>query len=157
MKRCQKSKVNRQTLNVKSQMSKVKSQSSDIKGYVVLISVLIVGAVGLAVSVSVLLLSTGAVRTSLALDQSNRTKGYADACVEEALWQIKLDDTYTGTAGLTFDTDETCEYTIIDGGGENRMVQSTGTVKDVVHKSLVTITALDPEIVVSSWLEVADF
>lgn len=135
----------------------VQPRSGKNKGYIILISILIIGAVGTAIAVSVLLLGIAQARTSLTLDQSNEAMGLADACSEDALWQIRNDDTFTGAISYDYGDERTCDYTVANTGGENRTIQTTAQVKDVTRKSEILISQIDPEIIVDSWLDVGDF
>jgi len=135
----------------------VQPRSEKNKGYIILISILIIGAVGTAIAVSVLLLGIAQARTSLTLDQSNEAMGLADACSEDALWQIRNDDIFTGAISYDYGDERTCDYTVANTGGENRTIQTTAHVKDVTRKSEILISQIDPEITVDSWLDVGDF
>ena len=125
-------------------------------GYVALLAVLVVGAVGIAVVLSVILLGVGSSRTSFAVELSDQAKGLANACVEEALQQIRDSTPFTGAGSLTFGQG-TCNYTVTAGAGENRTIDGSGTVDNVVRKAKVTVTAINPLITIGSWQEIADF
>ncbi len=125
-------------------------------GYIVLISVLIIGAVGVAVAVAVLWLGLGDSKGSFALEQSNQAKSLANACSDEALQQIRDSTSYTGTGNLTLGQG-TCTYTVTNTGGTSRTITSTGTVGTVVRKVKITIDTINPSINVTSWKEVGDF
>jgi len=125
-------------------------------GYIILLSALIIGAVALAVTLSVILLSLDAHRTSLAILQSNQAKALANACAESGLEAIRDDDTFTGTSGLTLSTG-TCSYTVTNLGGETRNVESTGTTGTVIRKVEVDLDTIYPNINITSWQEVANF
>jgi hypothetical protein len=124
------------------------------RGYIALISVLVVGAVGISVTVSLILLGLGSSRTSLALEQSNQARGLVNACAEEALQQIRNSTPYTGTGTLTLGQGD-CNYTVTSQGGSNRTVDSTGIVGTVTRKAKIIISAIQPKIIVTSWKEVA--
>lgn len=126
------------------------------KGYIALITVLVTGAVGVAIAVSLLLLGLGSSRTSFALEQSNQAKALANACAEEALQQIRDSTSFTGTGNLSLGQG-TCSYTVTNDGGENRTVTASGTVGTVVRKVKIIINAINPAIILASWQEVADF
>ena len=126
------------------------------KGVLTLMSVLIVGAIGLSVGVSLLLLGLGNSKTNLALEQSNQAKALANACAEEALQQIRDSESYVGTGSLALG-EGTCLYTVTNTGGTTRKITASGTVGSVVRKNQITISAIAPLIVISSWQEVADF
>ncbi len=111
-----------------------------------------VGAVGTAIALSLILLGNGSSRTSFALQQSAQAKGLANACAEEALEQIRGSTSFTGSGNLTLGQG-TCSYTVTNTGGTNRTVTASGTVGTIIRKVSISITAIDPLIVVSSWQE----
>lgn len=126
------------------------------QGYVIIISVLIVGTVGLVITVVLALLSNDFYRTSFSLEQSNQSKALSNSCVETALQVVRNDNYYFGTDTVSLGQG-TCDYLVIDTGGETREIQSTGTVGNIVRKVRVTVSEINPEILINSWQEVADF
>ena len=132
---------------------------SDVRcssGFITLISVLVVGAVGVAVAVSLILLGLGSSRTSFAVEQSNQAKGLANACAEEALQQIRDSTPFTGSGSLTLGQG-TCSYTVTNQGGQNRTITSSGTVGSIMRKVKIIIDKINPTIQVVSWQEAPDF
>ena len=127
----------------------------DNKGYVALITVLIISALGLAIAISLLLIGIGASQTSFVLEQSNQARSLANTCSEEALERIRRNSTYTGSTSLTL-TYGNCSYTVIDLGGTDREIQSTGTVDTVVRKEQVFLDQVAP-VNITLWQDVADF
>ena len=113
------------------------------KGVLTLMSVLIVGAIGLSVGVSLLLLGLANSRTNLALQQSNQAKVLADACTEEALQQIRDLGSYVGSGVLTLGQG-TCLYAVTNTGGTTRKITASGTVGSVRWPGWVAITAPMP-------------
>lgn len=126
------------------------------QGFITLLSILIVGAVGVAIALSLLLLGIGSSRSSFAIEQSDQAKGLANACADEALQQIRDSTPFTGTGNLTFGQG-TCTYTVTSQGGQNRTVTASGTVGTIVRKVKVIISTINPQITVTSWQEVNDF
>ena len=124
-----------------------------MKGYVALISVLAVGTVGVVVVTGVILLGLSWSRTSFTAEQSFQAKALADACVEEALQQIKDSIPFTGNGTLTFGRGS-CAYTVTNNGAQNRSVVSVGTVGVVVRRVSVTLDKILPSINITSWQEV---
>ena len=122
-------------------------------GYITLISVLVIGAVGIAITVSLLLLGLGSSRTSFAYEQSNQAKGLANACAEEALQQIRDSTSYAGSGNLT-QAQGTCTYTVTNTGGQNRTITTTGSVGTIIRKLQIIISNITPLIQVVSWQEV---
>ncbi len=125
-------------------------------GYIALISVLIVGAVAIAVTTSMLLLGLGSSRTSFALEQSYQAKALANLCAEEALQQIRSSTSFSGTDNLSLGQG-VCTYTVANTGGQNRSITAQGTVGTIVRKTSVNVNTINPKINVASWQEVADF
>lgn len=126
------------------------------EGYIALITVLVTGAVGVAIATSLLLLGLGSSRTSFALEQSNQAKGLANVCAEEALQQIRDSTPFTGTGNLTLGQG-LCSYTVTSGGAQNRTITSTGTVGTIIRKVKITLDKITPSINLTSWQEVAEF
>ncbi|HCE87097.1 MAG: hypothetical protein UW39_C0003G0032 [Parcubacteria group bacterium GW2011_GWC2_44_17] len=124
-------------------------------GYITLISVLVIGAVGLAITISLILLGLGSSRTSFALEQSNQTKALTNACAEEAMQQIRDSMSFTGNGNLSLGQG-TCNYTVTSQGGQNRTITALGTVGTIVRKVKIIISKINPTITVTSWQEVAD-
>jgi len=126
------------------------------KGALTLMSVLIAGAIGLTVGVSLLLLGLANSRTIFALEQSNQAKALVNACAEEALQQINDSTPYAGTGSISLGQG-LCSYTVTNTGGVTRKITSSGTVGTIVRKVQITISAINPSIIISSWQEIADF
>jgi len=129
---------------------------NDNGGYITLVSVLVVSAVGVAIAVSLILLGLGSSRTSFANEQSNQAKGLANSCVEEALQQIRDSTPFTGAGNLTLGQG-TCTYIVTSQGGQNRTIISSGTVGTIIRKVKIIIDKINPTIQVVSWQQVADF
>lgn len=125
------------------------------KGYITLLSVLVVGAVGVAITISLILLGLASAKNSLAYQQMHQAKALANACAEEALEQIRESSSFTGTGNLMLGQG-TCSYTVF-GTQPNLTITSTGTVNTIIRKVKVIISAINPLIVVTSWQEVGDF
>ena len=123
------------------------------RGYIGLISVLFVGVVGTVIATTVLLLGLASSRTSFALVQSNQAKALANACAEEALQQIRDFVPFSGNGTLTMGAGS-CNYTVTKLTGQNRTVVSAGLVGTMVRRVSISITAINPQIVASSWQEV---
>lgn len=125
-------------------------------GFTLLLSVLVLGAVGATITVSLLLLGIGATRTGFALEKSQRARALANACAEEALQKIRETTSFTGVGMLTL-TSDTCTYTVTNTGGQHRIITVTGTAGTVMRKIAITLDKINPEIDIVSWQEVADF
>lgn len=125
------------------------------KGYVALITVLVVGAIGMAIVISLLLLGLGSSRTSFALEQSNQAKALANACAEEALQQIRDSLPFEGTGSLSLGQGA-CTYTVTKLAGQSRTATASATVGTVVRKVSLALDKITPGINITSWQEVVD-
>jgi hypothetical protein len=139
-------------LRAKFSVSKIKNT----EGYITLLSVLIIGAVGLAIAVSLLSLGADFSRSSFAFQQSNQSKALANACAEEGLQQIRSSTDFSGGGNLNL-APGSCDYSVTNFGGENRKITATGTVGSIVRKVEIEVDMINPKINLTSWQEVADF
>jgi hypothetical protein len=126
-------------------------------GYVTLIGVLVVGAVGMAVAVSVLLLGLGSARTSFAGEQSAQARAFADACAEEALQVIHDSLLCTPADDEILFEEGSCTSVVTSGGLFACTIDATGTVGNIVRRTQVELSSVGAVITVSSWKEVSDF
>lgn len=123
------------------------------KGFVTLLGVLIVGAIGTAITLSLLLLGNGASQTSNAFERSQKAKALANACAEHALNELRLSLSYTGNETYTF-SGLSCQILPVQGSGNtNRAVQTSATVDDMTQKVQVDIAQIQPTISLTSWQE----
>jgi hypothetical protein len=125
-------------------------------GYITLLAVLILGAVGVSITISILLLSTDASRTAFTLEQSKQSRALANTCAEEALQRVRRVTAYTGTANITLGKGS-CSYSITNTGGENRTINASSSVDTVVRKEQIFLNQINPSINITSWQEIADF
>ncbi len=110
----------------------------------------------LAISSTVLFFGIGFSDSVLSIQQAYQAKGLARACADLGLLQIHNNITYVGSGNLTLSAG-TCTYIVTSSGGSNRKVVSSGVVSLVTKKIEITINALSPKIVISSWQDVSDF
>jgi len=130
--------------------------ANDKRG-IVLVSVLLVSAIGLAISIYLLLLAVAAAQSTARAEQSTKARAYADACAEYALNQLRLSPLYTGPTTLSF-PNGSCEVPSVLGTGTfDRTVRAQGLVGDTIRKVEILVSITTPLLTVSSWQEVADF
>lgn len=125
-------------------------KNTNNSGYIALITVLILGVVVSVIATSLVLLGLGHARTSLSVVQSASAKSAADACTEEALRQIRLVSSFTGSGNLTF-TSSTCSYTVINSTTSS--IISTGVSGNTTRRVNVDISSRTPSIVFTNWQE----
>jgi type II secretory pathway pseudopilin PulG len=119
-------------------------------GYITLISVLIIGIMGMSIITSLLLSGVGSSRSAIVISQSAEATVLAHSCAEEALEQIREVTAFTGAGSLEL-PGGTCTYEVTDEGGEARSITTTGAVGTVGRKMTLEISSIVPTIVVASW------
>lgn len=122
------------------------------EGYVTLISVFVVGAVGVSVAVSLLLLGLGVARTSFVEGQFRQARLLADSCAEEALEQIRDATSFSGSGTLSLGNGA-CAYMVTSGSGSNRTITVSGTVGSIVRRASISVDGINPFIHIASWQE----
>ena len=125
------------------------------KGYIALISVILISAIGTAIMVSVIASGITASKTDLSLQQLGGARSLANSCTEEALQKI-LETGTTSSSGNLAIASGTCTYLVFKSGS-NITINSTGLIGTVTSKIKVVISTTSPSILLSSWEEVADF
>lgn len=124
-------------------------------GYIVIYSVIIIGAIVMGIIFSSSWVSLNSVKSSKILTDSKQSKAMVDACAETALQNIRDNINYSGSGSLTINGND-CSYTVVNQGGENRLIQAQASVYDNISKIEILIDQLNPQINVVSWQEVAD-
>lgn len=129
-------------------------------GYVILISVLIIGAVALSVAVTLLFYGTELTVTSANFYNSELMQSATDGCAEIALQRLHDNPGYTGNETITFPPPGSRVCTIgavLGTGNTNRTVQVTAVVNGMFGRIQIVIATLSPTLVISSWQDVTDF
>lgn len=131
----------------------------DVKanGFIALISILIVGAVILSISIGVSLRSLGETAISLGQQHSNRALALATVCAETALMKLESVLNYSGNESIIVNGDS-CDILAVGGSGNlNRTVEAQSTVSGYTRKIRVEVGRVSPKLQISSWEEVAGF
>lgn len=127
------------------------------QGYIALISVILMSALGLGIMLSVVASGVNASRTDFSLQQSGGARSLASSCAEEALQKILETSTTSSNGNLTIGSG-TCSYLITStSSGQIISIHSTGVLGTVTSKIKVVLATTTPGITLSSWEEVADF
>lgn len=131
---------------------------ADSKGYVLLFSVIVVGAIAALVASSFLIMGLDYGYTSSLYVAEKQARVLADTCAEIALEKLKESVTYAGNETITFPAGEYCIISPVGGSGtSNRTVQAQGFDNNLVRKVKVEVSSTSPQMTVSSWQEVSDF
>lgn len=126
------------------------------KGYVALISVLVVGGIGISLLTYLLILGPGILKNSNYIYDYQQAKFLADSCAEEALLQIREATDYAGGETINFSLGS-CNYTVTKLTGQNREISAEGVFNEVTRRISIVIDKINPEINVVFWKEVSRF
>ncbi len=129
------------------------------KGYIALVSVILVSVIGIAISVSLVLLSLAHSQNSFVSEQATQANVLAESCVEVALLNLQQDQNYSGNETVTVGADN-CQVEPITVNGSVYTVNTQAQVGSVVKKIFVQaeLTSGTPvSILIDSWKSVADF
>ena len=125
-------------------------------GYSLLVAVLIIGsALSIAVLTS-LLRGTNANLITTTNNFKHQNLILADTCSELSLMYLRNNDTFTGSNSQNFLTG-TCDYTIINTGGETRTIQITSTQNNLIRREIIKITEINPQIIIQERYPTANF
>lgn len=126
------------------------------RGYVALLSVIFISAIGVIIMTSVIASGVNASRTDFSTQQLGIARSMASSCAEEALQRILESGISSGADNLTL-APGSCSYIISSTGGQNITIKSTGVLDTITARVLVVIATTTPSIILSSWQEVSDF
>lgn len=127
------------------------------RGFIALISVLVVGALVLVVSVGVASRSLSESQSSFAEQQSGRAFSLATLCAETALLKLQNVLDYSGSESI-LTGGNSCSILLIGGSGNiNRTLKALSTVSGYTRKVQVEISEISPVMKIDLWEVVADF
>ena len=133
---------------------------TDKRGVAALLIVVIVGAATLIMAYSASILGLGELDVGYVSQKGGEAFSVADACTEETLRRIFLDNNYgVGAGNINLSVDNgSCIINVVDLGSNQRRITTTGTVtveNDTYNKSIQTeITISSGVIAVDSWEEI---
>ena len=125
------------------------------KGYVALMSIILMGTLGVAVMVSVIAQSVTSSKTDLSLQRSTQARVLATTCAEEALQVILETSTSSSNSSLSLG-EGSCTY-VISKPSSSTIINATGYYGSLVKRVQVVLSTTTPSIVLSSWQDVSDF
>lgn len=116
-----------------------------------LLSVLILAAIGMFVSTTLLILSVSSAQTAGSLQESEQARFLANACVEKGLQQLITSTTYTGSGSLTLSTGS-CTYTVSAIDSSNDSVVGSSTVGQMTRRAKAMVYV--SQLLVTTWQEI---
>ena len=124
-----------------------------MRGFIALITIFIILAVVLVLGLSFGLLAIS--ESDMSLDKVKSSQAYflANLCAEQALMELKENLNYLGNETVSVD-DGNCQILQVEG---QWIVKTEGNFQDDVRKMRISISQVNPKIIIDSWQEVADF
>ena len=107
------------------------------QGFIMMITLIIIAAILSVIVVSVSLSSITELETSDTSLQGERTRYYVEGCLQEALIQLNMDNSYGGGVLNLFGV--ACAVNIA-GSGNNRTVTVIGGIGDYTHEIAADVT-----------------
>lgn len=130
---------------------------SSHSGYILLITILMIGAVASAILSSLLLLGISANQVSLSVLESNTSLSLAQACAEYGLLKLRQSPSYAGNEFVMVGTSP-CEILSVGGiGNNNRVLCTEGKIGDSVRRLQIVVNQVLPTTKIYSWQEVSVF
>jgi len=124
------------------------------RGFVALMSVIIIGAVLLAVVIGASLTGFYSRYNVLDFELKERSASTADACADQALLELANDATYAGGTTLSLNSLDKCSIGPMSGTAE-KSFQIQATSSDAVTNLAITARAADLTII--SWREIPNY
>jgi predicted chitinase len=124
-----------------------------MKGFIALITIFIILAITLIMGVSFSLLSAD--ESAMALENFQSSKAYflSNLCAEQALMKLKENSNYSGNETINIENGS-CQILPIEG---QWIVKTTGNFQNQIKKIRISISQVNPGMVIDSWQEVASF
>lgn len=133
------------------------SFSRSERGFIALISLIIIAATTLLISISVNLLSMSESQMGLTFKKGQEAFMLAESCLEEALIQLGDDVNYDPDGAPVVIDEITCDSIDVTGGGINRNINVEASVSDdfgtFTKKLRVQVRIADGSITITSWRE----
>lgn len=127
------------------------------EGYILLLSVLFVGAISLAVVGSLMLFSIASQKSGLSLKQSAQALANAQTCIEHGLLELFENNSYDGDETITIGEDSCYILTVGGSGNTNRSLCAEGMSGKTTRRLEVVIEEILPSIEIYAWQEVTLF
>lgn len=127
------------------------------QGFVVLLSIIILGALILAVSIGVSLRVLTQAQIGFQTQAAYEASTLAEFCAELALFKLESILGYGGNE-IIMNNGQSCEILTIEGTGNlNRTVKTQSTVSSYTRKIKVQVARISPLMEITSFQEVPNF
>lgn len=122
------------------------------RGFMALVTVVIIAAAALIMSLNSSLLGLGALEFGTIAAGGGRAVSLADGCVEEALRHLRVNPIYLGNPSLSI-FDGSCIIEVTDLGASERQVTVTAAAGDFTKRVGVKVILGGRALSVSHWQE----
>jgi len=122
-------------------------------GFVALLTIFIILTIALLLGLSFGLLAISETNMSLEKTQSSQADFLANLCAEQALMELKENINYQGNETIEAEGGN-CQILPVEG---NWVIEVIANFQNQIKKTKITVTQVNPKMVISSWQEVADF
>lgn len=121
------------------------------KGFVALTTVLVLGAILLAICISIAFRSISGAEIAVGYQAKLQSETLANLCAERALIELQRTLFYNG--GETIETDEgSCDILEVTGeGAANRVIHTISTVSGYTSSVEIQVARVSPETIITSW------
>ena len=123
------------------------------KGQVLIVGVIVVGAIGLLIAGTLLVVGLNSLKEAVTTSQSVKVMALNNGCAENALYYIRQLPSYTGSDNYTLDNDNICLFTV-SNIGEQKKIELSSTVDGIIRKVEIILTIINNEITIDSWQDV---
>lgn len=120
------------------------------QGYVLLLSVLVIGAVSLTIALALLASGVDGQRATDIYQRSQQARALADGCAEEALQRLHDNTAYSGSGSLTLGNG-TCTFSVSPGAPGTATIGATGIVKGVMRAERVSVQITSVGLTIAAW------
>jgi hypothetical protein len=124
-------------------------------GFVSMLTIVLLMVIVITMSITIMTVLIDSNLSYGVVADSVKARANADSCVEIAINKLKESTSYTGANELvTTDYGSCTIVSVLGTGNTNREINVTGTFNNVTRRVRVTVTTVNPDTVISSWLEV---
>lgn len=123
------------------------------RGFIALITVLIISALALMVGIGLGLRAIDEMEMGSQRSRSSETYYLANLCAEDALMKLKENSSYSGDETINIGNGS-CTILPVEG---NWTVKISASSDNQVKKMRLIISQIQPQMIIDSWEEVADF
>jgi len=123
------------------------------KGFIAITTVLIISALVLMIGIGISLESIGETKMGLQRSLSSQSYYLTNLCVEQTLMKLKENSSYSGDETINVENGN-CTILPIEG---NWTIKVSASSSGQIKKMKLIVSQIDPEIIVDSWEEVAEF